>query len=431
MTFYEKRGKTAAMRFLTFFALLTLVAPAYAADEPVIDIPSGQLIGSIVATVNDDVITAIDLRERLALAFFTSNIEPTPENQQRLLPQVMRSLIDETLQKQEAERLGISVSPEEMKAASAKLANDNKIPADQLDEILKARGVPPRTLQAQIEAALLWSKVIQRKLRPLVEVGDEEVDARIERLQENAGKPEYLVAEIFLRVDDPSQEADVENFANGLVTQIQQGAGFQPIAQQFSQGAGALQGGDLGWVMQGQLPTELDDAVNQLGGTGLTPPIRSPSGYHILLVRDTRISAGADLSTLQVRLSQVFVPDSGKLDNDVAAVRRNISGCSTLKDDVTAVSTTAQVRDLGMRNLSELPDWLGQLVQGMSEGDSSEPYAIGKGALLVVLCDRKIDGGTGINREQITAQIGTERLELQARRLLRDLRSEAIVDVRN
>ena len=195
---------------------------------------------------------------------------------------------------------------------------------------------------------MLWGKVIQRRLRPLVEVGDEEVTARMERMRANAGKTEYLVAEIFLRVDDAASESQVENVANSLVAQIKEGANFAAVAQQFSQGAGALQGGDLGWVTQGQLPRELDGALS----------------------------------------------------------------------------------DLGARGLNELPEWLMNLVQTLNEGETSEPYAVSNGALLVVLCHRDVQGDVGVTREQITQQIGTERLELQARRLLRDIRSEAVVESR-
>jgi peptidyl-prolyl cis-trans isomerase SurA len=429
MTYVENTGTRLGMRLIALLALFVLLTmPVSADDKPAA--PAGVQIGGIIATVNDDVITATDLNDRLRLAFFTSNLPETEDNKKRLLPQVLRGLIDESLQRQEAAKLGITVADDEIKTAAARLAADNKLPADQLEDFLKSRGVPIRTLKNQIEAAMLWGKVIQRRLRPLVEVGDEEVQARMDRYRANAGKTEYLVAEIFLRVDDSANEAQVENVASSLVTQIEGGANFAAVAQQFSQGAGALQGGDLGWVTQGQLPRELDGALADLGGRGLTRPIRSPSGYHILLVRDTRQSAGVDPASLKVTLGQVFIPASDTLDDDVAQARRAVKGCKTLTADMQRVKGAIKVKDLGARNMGELPDWLATLVQSLGEGETSEPYAVDGGALLVVLCQRDVPGEVGITREQVTQQIGTERLELQARRLLRDIRTEAVVESR-
>lgn len=421
------------MPFLILLAILLFpLLPAAAVAQEATPEIRGRVLERIIAVVNDDVITATDINDRLALAFFSSNLQPTPENKQRLAPQILRTLIDETIQRQEAKRLGITIAPDEIKQAALRLAQDNNVGLDQLEGLLAQRGVPSRTLFSQIEAGLMWSKVVQRRLRPLVEVGAEEVQSRLERLQANAGKPEYLVAEIFMRVDEPSEEAEVKAFADRLVEQIKGGASFPAMAQQFSQSAGALQGGDLGWVQQGQLATELDEMLSKAQQPGaLTAPIRSPAGYHILLVRDQRLTAGVNPGAVQVTLSQVYLPSSEGFAERAQKLRDAARGCSSLAEDMRNIDSAAAVRNLGSKTLSDLPGWLGTSVQNLSVNQASEIYEVDGGALFVVLCDRKSeskDGGP--TAEQITTQIGTERLELQARRLLRDLRRQATVEVR-
>src|SRR3546814_18280943 len=78
-------------------------------------------------------------------------------------------------------------------------------------------------------------------------MGEEVMDGALARLEANRGRPEYLVAEIFLGVDEPEREAEVRRLAESLVQQIRQGNPFPGIARQFSQAAGAASGGDLGW----------------------------------------------------------------------------------------------------------------------------------------------------------------------------------------
>ena len=165
---------------------------------------------------------------------------------------------------------------------------------DQLEKMLASQGVPRSTLESQIRSTIAWGKLVQRRLRPSIEIGQEEIDQVIQRIQANAGKPEYLAAEIFLAVDAPEREDDVRRLADRLYEQIGQGASFPAVARQFSQSAGAANGGDLGWVQQGQLPEELDSALRQLRPGQATRPIRSITGYHILMLRDERAVAAAN-----------------------------------------------------------------------------------------------------------------------------------------
>jgi peptidyl-prolyl cis-trans isomerase SurA len=268
-------------------------APAPAVAAPVAPPPARSTEG-IAAVVNDDIISMSDLTARLQLALVSSGLPNTQETRQRLTPQVLRSLVDERLQLQEATRANVSVTDKEINEAFGKVAEQNRMQRDQLEKMLASQGVPRSTLESQIRSTIAWGKLVQRRLRPSIEIGQEEVDQVIQRIQANAGKPEYLAAEIFLAVDAPEREDDVRRLADRLYEQIGQGANFTAVARQFSQSAGAAAGGDLGWVQQAQLPEELDSTLRQLRPGQASRPIRSITGYHILMLRDERAVAAAN-----------------------------------------------------------------------------------------------------------------------------------------
>ena len=115
-----------------------------------------------------------------------------------------------------------------------------------------------------------------------VEVTDAEIDSAYSKLISSVDKKQYLVAEIFLPVDSPTDDTRVKAFADNLEEQLHQGANFAKLAQQFSQAAGAAQGGDLGSVQDGELPDELDQKLKTMTAGTISDPVRTQAGYHIL-----------------------------------------------------------------------------------------------------------------------------------------------------
>ncbi|HEY8189730.1 MAG TPA: peptidylprolyl isomerase, partial [Micavibrio sp.] len=167
-------------------------------------------------------------------------------------------------------------------------------------------GIQLSTLRDQIRSQIAWGKVVQKKLRPQVEVTDNDVDEREHFLQTSLGKTQYRVAEIFLPVDSQQQDADVQGLAKRLTTEILQNkAPFPQVAAQFSQGAGAAKGGDLGWIQEGQLPDPLNAALASMNDGDMTQPLRSPAGYHILLLRGKRTVQAENLPARDQIMNQI------------------------------------------------------------------------------------------------------------------------------
>ena len=248
----------AVYRLLFAFAALAAVVGATSTAG------RAQDVGHIAAVVNDEVISIYDLNGRTRVIMSSTRLPDNAETRRRLVPQILRSLIDEKLQLQEAKRLNLGVSNEELADAFRTIEKNNGMPAGKLKDIVEAAGIPFSTIESQTKAALAWGKVVRRQIRNLVQVGPEEVQDEIARLEAARNRPQSLTSEIFLSVDSINQEDEVRNAALRLAEQIRGGAAFDAMARQFSQSASAANGGDLGWVVPGTMPEELDSALSRL-----------------------------------------------------------------------------------------------------------------------------------------------------------------------
>jgi peptidyl-prolyl cis-trans isomerase SurA len=423
--------------FLAILVVLLAFAAAPASAQRAGQVPglSAALAGDrIAAVVNDNVITSSDIEARMKLAFLSSGLPDTPEVREHILPQILRGLIDEQLQMQEAKRLDITVPKEEIDKTLDAIARDNHIPTD-MRVFLKEKGGSPEALEQQIRAGLSWNKVIQRELRSRVEVGDDEIDSAIARIRANAGKQEFLVSEIFLAVDNAKDEDQIKQVADNLVQQIKGGASFSAVARQFSQSTGAASGGDIGWIQEGQLPAELNHVLIDMQSGSIAGPIRSANGYHILALREKRtISLDGGTGEVALDVQQVFRPVPPRGDRKAAMqegqkLRATVGDCGSLQSRVTSSFPAWHVQTTNGMKLSQAPSWLTDKVRDLPVGKGSEVLDMDKGLLVVFVCGRHVPEGK-IDRDAIASSIGNEKLELQARRQLRDLRRSAYVDIR-
>jgi peptidyl-prolyl cis-trans isomerase SurA len=230
----------------------------------------------IAAVVNDEVVSAQELSDRLDLVMFTSSVEDTPEMRQGLTPQVLRGLIEEALQRQEAARLNIRVEPQELDQALANIAERNNMDVPGMRSLLANAEVNFDTLVAQVRAQIAWVKIVNRQVRPRVNVTVDQLDLAVQEARLSERQPEYLLSEIVLPVDNPAQEDVVAADARRLIETVRNGGSFESLARQVSAAASADQGGDLGWVRGGAIPPELQVALEQLAPGDVSAPLRSP-----------------------------------------------------------------------------------------------------------------------------------------------------------
>jgi peptidyl-prolyl cis-trans isomerase SurA len=264
---------------LTIAVLATVPAfPALAAGKE-----------GIAVVVNQDVITRSDVDNRMNLIATSTGMPRTPELMGKLRPQIVEMLIDEQIRIQEARRLKVEVTKEDIDSGFAQIAQNNNIPPEKFRSMLVASKIQMGTMEDQIRAQIAWGKVIQKRLRPQIEISDADIDSELEMIRAKIGKAEYLVANIFLPVNEQKNDGDVSTLASRLVSQIRENPSLFPrIAQQFSQAPGAAQGGMIGWISEGQLATEIDARLPTLEVNQISEPIKTMTGYNIVMVREKR-----------------------------------------------------------------------------------------------------------------------------------------------
>jgi peptidyl-prolyl cis-trans isomerase SurA len=409
-------------------AVLGFAAPAIAADAM-----------RIAAIVNDEAISQLDLVARVRMAILSSNLEDTPEVRQRLAAQVLRTLIDERLKLQEATKQGVAVSGAEVSERLAQLARQNGLSQADFETVLKKNGIPPEALTDQIKTEIAWLKLAQRKLRPLVRISEEEIDAELARIAATQGKPESLVAEIFLPVESADQDAQVRQNGERLIQQLREGAPFPAIARQFSGSATAAGGGVIGWVRPGQLEDALDKVAQQLGQGEVSNLIPVVGGYQILTVVDRRIAGQVTTEEGRVSLAQLLLPlpqDPSAADIDFVAQKARAATQKTAScDDLAALAKSAGSAGPGQLSdvaIGQLPDALRRVVTNLPVGRVSEPIRLGRVVGVFMVCSRDDAGDSGApNRLNIADRLARERLDQLARGYLRDLRRQAYIEIRN
>lgn len=422
-----------AKRLLSAFFIAAALLVTFGGVRPAV----AQTQMRVAAVVNDDVISLLDVAARVQMIVATSSMPNNDEVRRRLAPQVLRALIDEQIQLQEARRLGISVSGQEISAAMGDLERRNNVTPGRLEEFLRSRNVMPETIKNRLKAEIAWSKVVRRRLRPRVVVGDDEIDDVLQRIRDNAGRTEYRLAEIVLSVPTPDREAEIADAAQRLSEQAASGADFAALARAFSDGITAEQGGDVGWVLPGQMVGKIDEFTQSADKNDVSAPIRTNDGYHVIKLTDSRQIVGGDSGGTRLTLKQVMLPVAASAsETDVEARMRQLAGVGETVEDCGDLDAAAAeldgavTTDLGTVALGDLAPTLRDAVADLNTGDMTAPMRTDAGVHALMTCAREDVEVNLPPRANIRAGLEGQRLEMLAQRYLQDLRRQAFIDVR-
>lgn len=404
----------------------------------------------VVAVVNDYVISDYDLNQRLALFVATSGVRPTEDAMKRIRDEVLRSLVDETLQLQETQKNKIVVSKDDVDKALGTIAHQNNASLDQISQMLKGAGVDIATLRNQITVEIAWQKLMQGQLASRVQVSDQDVSAAMRRLAEGAHQPQFLVSEIFIGVDTPDKEDKAREGANQIAQQLNLGAPFSVAARQFSQSPSAAQGGDIGWVQPGQLADELDKALSTMHVGDIKGPMKVAGGYYILQLRDRREPVGTVVPKAQtaqsagpagtIPLARLLLPMPSKAPKELqqralqmgANVRESIHGCASLKQIAGEIRGSVYM-SLGTMKIAQLSPDLRNALANTQSGEVAQPYMSSAGVEIIVRCDPKVEKVVAFqmpSRTDVENRLFNDQMSLMSRRYLRDLRRDAVVEYR-
>jgi peptidyl-prolyl cis-trans isomerase SurA len=388
------------------------------------------------AVVNGDVITGTDVDHRMALILAANDNQLSEEDKERLRLQVLRNLIDETLEIQEAEAAEIQVPQAEIDQSYARVASQNfGQDTSAMDEYLKRIGSSPASLKRQIEGELAWQRLLQRNVAPFINVADEEVNEIISRLQASKGTDEYRIGEIYLAAPAEAEQQVAEN-ARRIVQQLRDGGSFVAYARQYSQASTAAVGGDLGWIKLEQLPSELAVAARDLTPGQLVGPIAVPGGFSILYLIDKRQVLMADPRDAVLALKQVSISfPAGTTEAQAQARAKTFAeamgearGCGAV--DGVAAQIGAQVVTNDQVRARDLPGPLQNAILNLNVGETSPPFgSIEDGVRVLMLCGRDdAQSPSGPNFDQLMAQMEEDRINKRAQMYLRDLRRDAVID---
>ncbi len=388
------------------------------------------------AIINGEVITQTDIDQRLALLAIANGGEIPANEIEALRQQVLRNLIDESLQIQAAKREEITITSVDIDKTVARVAGNVKQSSEQMADYLRTRGSSIRSIRRQIEGELAWRRLQSKKIESGISVGDDEVKAVIDKLNASKGTEEYRVGEIFLTATSANGEQAEANAAK-IYAALRQGGSFVGYARQFSEASTAAVGGDLGWVRPEQLPEQLAAVVRQMTPGQVSQPIKIAGGYSIIAVQDVRKIGIADPRNALLTLKQVSIafPKGTSREQAEPLVTKFTAGAQTIGGcggaDKLAADVNGEVVESDQVKMRDLPPALQEMMLQMQVGQATRPFgSIDEGVRVLVLCGRDEVDASAPSFDQVYAQINEERVNTRSRRYLRDLRRDAVIDYR-
>ena len=389
----------------------------------------------LAAVVNDQPISVVDVIDRLNLVAATSNIQLTDDRRREMIPQILRQLIDETLQMQEAKRRGFTVSDNDMERATAAIEQNSGMQPGGLERYLQQNKIPLESLQDQLRPQIAWQKILG-SMRRDIEISDSEIDDVLARIKRNQDKPRTKAQEIFLPIDNPQEEDKVLDNAQKIISALRNGASFEGLARQFSANASAANGGDLGWMSSGEMDKTLEDALSNMAPGQISAPIRTVRGFYILKLLDrAQGDTNADRE-VKLDLYQLFIPIAQNATDDeiktkvgiLQNARATAKSCEDMANIAVDLGSDLSGRTKGI-SPQELSSTVASAVSQLKEGEMTNVLKVDGGALVVMLCGQTVKS-TLPDRETIRNRLMMDRLEITARRKLRELRREAFIDIR-
>ena len=386
-----------------------------------------QDIQAIAVIVNDEVISRYDVNQRVRLILVTSGIPATEENVKRIEEQAIKALIDEKIQIQEAIKLEVPDSPDEINLMLDNIARGNQTTAEGILESITSQGVNSETLLSQIKSELLWNKIVRGRFGSYINISDEEVNIIYDRTIQNINNSQYDISEIFIGFEDESEEKEAKELTERLTEQLKNEIAFEPVAQQFSQAPSSGQGGFIGWVSEGQLDPDIISNIKNLEIGSVSNPIKTVNGYYIIKLNGKSEEGGKNPMKNQYDLISV----SFDIEDKIMAkdFSNNFISCKRL-DGLLENYNQKEVNVIGKRLLQELPKELHKELLEKNAGNALSPRFSDENIDIILICDRKDDIGIQVNRDVIEDNIYSQKMGMMSRRHLRDLRRDAVIEYR-
>jgi peptidyl-prolyl cis-trans isomerase SurA len=435
----------------TWIIRLLVLAGALAAGAAVAAKAPSTELDTIVAVVEDDVVmrSELDREVRKVAGQLRAQGQKLPP-QPALERQVLERLISTRLQLAAAKQSGVAADDQTVDAALASVAKRNNVTVEQMRAILSREGMSFSAYREEIRRQITLGRLRQKEVIEKIRVSDAEIAAFLARRGTQPGESgprgEYRLFHILIAVPEgasPEQLAAARAKADRLVASLRAGGDFRQTARTASDARQALEGGDLGWLKAGQVPSVFADVVPRLRRGEISDPIRDSNGYHIILLEDFRSGGGAasgKRSATQTRARHILIRTGENVSDDDAkarltALRERISAGEDFATLARASSddkaTAVNGGELGWVGTGSVVPQFEERMNSLAPGQLSEPFQTQFGWHVVQVLDRRqVDDNQEGSRAEAIEAIRERKAEEATQLFLRRLRDESYVEIR-
>ena len=397
-------------------------------------------LDKVSVIVNEGVIlqSDIDTSMKTLRANAKKNNQTLPP-QDVLVKQVLEKLIVDTIQTQEAERIGVRIDDNRLNEAIAEIAKNNKQTIDELTASVAAEGLTYSAFREQVRKELAASEARNALVRQRINILPAEVDNLADILaQETNATVQYKIGHIQLRFNDDQTKEELETQANELVEKLNSGDDFSTMAYTYSKGPKALQGGDWGWMRKEEMPTIFADQIKLQNKGSIIGPFRSGIGFHILKIEDVKgleTVAVTEVNARHILLKPtVILSDEGAKQQLNEFIRRINDGETTFGDLAQQYSqdpgSAVQDGELGYQTPDlYVPEFKHQ-VETIEKGKISEPFKTVHGWHIVEVLDRReVDRTESALKNKAYRILFNRKFNEEAGAWLQEIRASAFVEM--
>ena len=388
---------------------------------------------NIAAVVGDDIITTSDVEQRRDLIMATAGIPTTVENQQKITPRIVQSLIDETLELQEAKSQSLTVTDEELNKAIDSMGAHGES-KESLRDFIAHHGLSMRSLENQLRAQLAWNKVVTRKLKRNVSVAQDEVLRAQKSAAAAPGESELRIQAMEIKFVGKDGVTAARKIADEITLQLKAGTPMPSIAARYIKQPEVAYNPPV-WVPEKNLPPALQQTLHGLNAGDVTPPLPSEKSIQLIQLID-RANGPKQADTTEYAIKQIAlaVPTKrdkaslAKLRTAASVLRSNPGSC--MDESIPKVDVPTEVKIIRAK-LNSLSPQQRSVLTHLEVGDVSEPLMGNDALRLIVMCE-KVEPAAGNlpDADAIRQQLFAEKLELEAQKHLRNLRRDAYIDIK-
>lgn len=401
-----------------------------------------QRLDYVVAQVDDDIILHSELQQRVEQVKRQNRGTALPSDAQ-LRDQVLERMVIESIQLQMADRGGVRISEAQLNEALERIALQNNLSLPQFQQAMEAEGTSFTQAREQIRTEMRISRVQRFQVGERIQITDQDVDYFLASdLGRMASSAEYNLAHILIATPENASASDIrnaQNKANDIVQQLRAGADFKQMAIAESNARNALEGGDLGWRKEAQLPSLFAPVATRLAVGEISDPINSSGGFHIVTLLDKRGGATQIITQTKVRhilLQTNEIRDEQQSEQLIRVLHQRLQAgeefASLARQYSDDPGSGSQGGDLGWVNPGDMVPIFDQTVENTAIDQISEPFQSQFGWHILTVEDRRqTDIGEELQRNQVRQMLYSRRFEEELPIWLRKIRAEAYVNVKD